>query len=111
MAGALTPCTSLVWRTQSLMPSHDGSRRLATVTSTRPGPMYFLAPTDTGDSGRRRMLRRVGSQLVCLSVAPSSQRTYRSWNAFRGLIGEVDYFDAAASDEDRTKYQFHAAGR
>ena len=43
--------------------------------------------------------------LACLSVAPSSHRAYtsgfRSWAAFRGLIGEAEYFDAAVSDTDK----------
>ena len=41
------------------------------------------------------MLRSVGGQLIRLSVAPSSHRAYssgfRSWAAFRGLIGEAEY--------------------
>ena len=59
----------------------------------------------TGANGRRDMLRSVGGQLIRLSVAPSSHRAYstgfRSWAAFRGLIGEDAYFDAAASDADK----------
>ena len=51
------------------------------------------------------MLRSVGGQLIRLSVAPSSHRAYssgfRSWAAFRGLIGEAEYFDAAVSDTDK----------
>ena len=51
------------------------------------------------------MLRSFGGQLNRLSVASSSHRAYtsgfRSWAAFRGLIGEAEYFDAAASDTDK----------
>ena len=50
----------------------------------------------------------VGGQLIRLSVAPSSHRAYtlgfRSWAAFRGLIGEAEYCDAAVSDTDTVSY-------
>ena len=58
----------------------------------------------TGASGRRVMLRSVGGQFIRQSDAPSSHRAYtsgfRSWTAFRGLIGEAEYFHAA-SDTDK----------
>ena len=48
------------------------------------------------------MHRSVGGQIIRQSVAPSSHRNYtpglRPWAAFRGLIGEADYFDAVVSD-------------
>ena len=51
------------------------------------------------------MLRSVGGQFIRLSVAPSSHRAYStgfwSWAAFRELIGEDAYFDAAVSDKDK----------
>ena len=53
------------------------------------------------------MLRSVGGQLIRQSFAPSSHRTYtsgfRSRAAFRGLIGEADYFDAAAADTNKVQ--------
>ena len=59
----------------------------------------------TGANGRRVLLRSVGGQLIRQSVEPSSHRAYtsgfRSWAAFRGLMGEAEYFDAAVSDIDQ----------
>ena len=53
------------------------------------------------------MLGSVGSQLIPQSVAPSSHRAYtsgfRSWTAFRGLIGEAECFDPAVSDADEVQ--------
>ena len=37
----VTRCMSLVWRTPSLTAFHDGSRRISTVTSARPGPTFW----------------------------------------------------------------------
>ena len=53
------------------------------------------------------MFRNLGSHLIRQSLAPSSQRAYssgfRSWTAFRGLIGETQYFDAANSLTENTQ--------
>ena len=53
------------------------------------------------------MLRSVCGQRIRQSVAPSSHRAYtsgfRSWVAFRWLIGEAEYFDSAVSDTDNIR--------
>ena len=59
---------------------------------------------NTGANGRRVMLGSVDGQFIRQSVTPSSDRAYtsglRSWAAFRGLIGEVEYLDAAVSETE-----------
>ena len=60
-----------------------------------------LAPAGIGIDGRKAVFSSFGSQLILQSLAPSSQKAYssgfRSWTAFRGLIGESQYLDATAS--------------
>ena len=60
-----------------------------------------MVPAGVGVIGRRALLRRFSSQLVRRSLEAMSQKAYssgfRSWTAFRGLIGESQYLDATAS--------------
>ena len=101
--GGLTRCMSLVWRTPSLTAFHVGSRRISTVTA-RSGPTLLV--TDRYWSQRARYAsecwRPAHPSVSCAVVSPSLYvRFLRSWAAFRGLIGEAEYFDAAVSDTDK----------
>ena len=53
------------------------------------------------------MFRSFGSQLISQSLAPSSIKAsssgFRSWTAFRGLIGETRYVDATHSEGEKTQ--------
>ena len=86
------------------MAFHDGSRRISTVTSAPSGPTLLGTDRYWGQRASRYVLECCG-QLIRKPVAPSSHRAYtsgfRSWAAFRGLIGEAEYFDAAVSDTDK----------
>ena len=105
MDGVLTRCMSLVWRTPPLRAFHDVRRRISTVASTRAGPMLLCTDWYWGQRASRYASECWRPAHPPVSYAVDSRRLYVRFPVLgrflRGLIGEADYFDTAASDTDQ----------